>query len=130
MLKNNGPQKELTAVWWLLKITYGLYWGIIGFDKFFGFVTESEKRVSGYTLNHIPVGLPRLLHIVGILEILIAFLILTHWPKLGTFFGIILMGVIVANLIAMGTHYDIAIHGTTIGIGMVAFLVLTWVLKK
>ncbi len=122
--------KKLTIIWWLLKITYGLYWGSIGIDKFFGLVTESENRVGNITLSLLPLSLPRLLQVVGIAEILIAFLILTRWPRYGAYAGITLMVAIVLNLVAMGAHYDIAIHGATIGMGMIAFLILTNVLKR
>ncbi len=122
--------KKLTITWWILKITYGLYWGIIGSDKFFGLVTESENRVSNVTLSLMSLSLPRLLQVVGIAEIFIAFLILTWWPRYGAYAGIVLMAAIVLNLVLMGAHYDIAIHGATIGMGMIAFVILTSILRK
>ena len=119
---------KLVVLWWLLRITYGLYWGIIGIDKFFGYVTESELRVSELTLTLLPFPLETLLQIVGVLELVIALLFLTKWPKLGAYCGCILMGLIVINLVTMGEHYDIALHGIVIGIGMVGFIILTNVL--
>ncbi len=121
---------KLKSAWWLLRVTYGLYWGIIGIDKFFGLATQSEKRVSQTILSLLPFSLPQLLHIVGILEICIALLILTKWPRLGAFLGVILMGLIVLNLIVMGSHSDIAIHGSTIALGMIGFILLSDFLKK
>lgn len=119
----------LVYLYQFLRITYTLYWGIIGLDKFFGIVTESHLRVSQLTLSLLPFTMAQLLQIVGVLELLIALLIWCK-PRLGTLCGIILMTVIVSNLIAMGQHYDIAIHGATIGLGMVAFYILCGVLGK
>lgn len=122
--------RKLTLTYWLLKITYGLYWGVIGVDKFFGALTESELRVSHLTLDLVPLSLENLLRLVGMLEIIIAVLILTEWPRFGALCGIVLMGIIVINLITMGEHYDIAIHGTVIAVGMIAFIALTSSVKK
>ena len=126
MVKPYNERMLFSLAWWLLRLTYGTYWGIIGLDKFFGYVTESHNRVSTHTLVFFPFGLTTLLRLVGLLEITVALLILTKWPKIGTTLGIILMALIVMNLIAMKTHYDIAIHGTAIGLGMVGFLLLSF----
>ncbi len=115
---------SVSGICQFLRIVYGLYWGIIGVDKFFGFVTESEFRVSKLTLSFIPLSLPQLLRVIGTLEIAIAVMILTQWPRLGAICGIILMTAIIVNLIAMKEHYDIALHGITIGAGMLAFYFL------
>ncbi len=121
--------RSLVRLYQFLRITYTLYWGIIGLDKFFGIVTESHLRVSQLTLSLLPFNLAQLLQIVGVLELLIALLI---WfkPRLGTLCGIVMMAAIVINLIAMGQHYDIAIHGATIGLGMVAFYDLCRILGR
>lgn len=125
-----SDMRKLTGTWWLLKIGYGLYWFAVGIDKFFGMVTVSEQRVGKVTLSLIPVSLRQLLHIIGAVEIIIAVMILTKWPRWGSYLGLILMAGIVLNLILMGAHYDIAIHGTIIALGMSAFIVLTEVLGK
>ena len=93
-------------------------------------MTVSEQRVGQATLSLIPLSLTRLLHVVGILEIFIAVMILTRWPRWGSYLGLLLMAGIVLNLILMGAHYDIAIHGTVIALGMIAFLILTDILGK
>ena len=117
--------KTVGRVWSLLRITYGLYWGIIGIDKFFGLLTESEDRVSELTMILLPVDLVWFLRVVGVLEIAIALMILTKWPRMGAIGGVVFMGLIILNLIVMGEHFDIAVHGATIAIGMIGFIMLT-----
>lgn len=126
----NKSLRPLIQISWLLRLTYGLYWGIIGIDKFFGLLTESENRVGGATLALMPLSLKSLLQTVGVIEIFIAFLILTKWPKLGTLLGIFLMALIFINLIMMRNHFDIAVHGAAICCGMIAFLALSFLLDK
>jgi hypothetical protein len=113
----------------LLKITYGSYFCIIGFDKFFALFTESQNRVSALTLQLIPLSMPQLLGVVGILELFIGLLIFSKFMRLGIYLGIGLLILIVVNLIAMSDHFDIAIHGLAIALGMVAFAQLI-ALKK
>ncbi len=121
---------RLHSIWFLLKITYGLYYCIIGTDKFFGFVTESHNRVSVLALKLIPLSMQYLLFFIGAIELLVGFMILTFWTRLGSYLGFILMMIIVVNIVAIGKHYDIAIHGTTIGIGMLALAQLTPLVGK
>jgi uncharacterized membrane protein YphA (DoxX/SURF4 family) len=120
---NQGAQ--LRQTWLLLKLTYGLYYLIIGTDKFFGFFTESQHRVSFLTLSLIPLSLNQLLYVVGLLEIIVGLLILSRWTRIGAYAGFALLVVIVANIVAMGKHYDIALHGTAIASGMLALARLT-----
>lgn len=121
---------KLDKIWLLLKMTYGLYYIIIGSDKFFELVTESQNRVSTLTLKLIPLTMQQLLAFVGIMEIILGLMILTLWTRLGAYLGFIFMMVIVVNLFAMGKHYDIAIHGTIIGIGMLALADLTSLVNR
>lgn len=114
-------EARYNAILNLLKITYGMYFCIIGFDKFFGLVTESHNRVSAFTLFVILISLSKILAVTGILEIGIGLLMFTRFMRLAVYLGIGLLMIIVINLMSMGQHFDIALHGLAITFGMIAF---------
>lgn len=117
--------KAIDRAWVLLRITYGLYFLIIGIDKFFGFVTQSHERVSTVALSIVCMAMSQLLALVGILEIIIGLLFFTRWYIPAAYSALILMLLIVVNLTCMGMHFDIAIHGFVIAMGIIGFIMIS-----
>ncbi len=124
------PSKKLSTAWIILKITYGAYFLIIGIDKFFGLVTESQNRVSSLTLKIIPCELATLLALVGIVEIVIGGLLLSRWTSIGAYSAFALMALITGNLLFLGKHYDITLHAFAVTAGAFALGQLSSLMQK
>lgn len=117
--------KAIDKAWVLLRITYGLYFLIIGIDKFSGFVTQSHERVSHITLSIVCMTLSKLLIFVGIVQIIIGLLFFTRWYLYAAYASLLLMILIIINLVCMGMHFDIAIHGFVIAMGIIGFILIS-----
>lgn len=117
--------KAITTSWWLLRCIYGFYFLIIGVDKFFGYVTQSHERVSSLTMTLVSLPMAHLLALVGVVEIIIGLLFFTRWYMAAAYSSCALMLLIVINLICMGMHYDIAIHGFVIAMGILGFSMIS-----
>lgn len=124
---SNVAQHKITKSWWLLKITYGLLFAVAGADKFMHLVTNWDKYLSPLMLKMFPIALAahQFMFVVGIIEIIIAFLVLTKFTKLGAYLVALWFVIIVVNLLSMGMYFDIAVRDLVMAIGAIVLAQLT-----
>lgn len=103
----------------LLKWTYGLAAIIAGADKFFHFLTNWEKFLSPYVAQFLP-SVHQGMLAVGVIEIVVGLIILSHYTRLGAYLAALWFFVIVGDLLSMQAFYDIALRDFVLGVGALA----------
>lgn len=126
-------QERIMLSWWLLKVTYGLLFIIAGADKFMNIVVYWPQYISPLVLNMIPLQASQFIMGVGIVEIIIGVLTLVVATRYGAYLTMAWLLIIVANLLSMGTYFDIAVRDVVMAMGALVLALLTEVhdgLKK
>lgn len=129
----NGQSLTSTSTqntWLMLKYTYGLVAIIAGCDKFFNLIVNWEKYVSPIISPLIPLNMTHFMYLIGIIEIAVGLLILSKYTRYGAYLIAAWLGIIVLNLLSMGTYYDIAVRDTVMMIGALALAQLTTIQQK
>jgi len=121
----NEIRAKFNRVWWMLKLTYGLFLIAAGADKFVNFLTYWPKYVSATVLAVIPLPVESLLYIFAIIEIIIGLLILSKFTRIGAYLAVVSMGIVVLNLLSMFTVFDIVTRDVVMIIGALALAWLT-----
>lgn len=111
--------------WWLLKVTYGLFFIIAGADKFMNLVTDWPKYVSQLVLKMFSVNAQQFIWGVGIIEIIIGLAILLFATRVGAYLAMSWLLIIVFNLLATHGFYDIAVRDTVMAMGALVLAMLT-----
>ncbi len=111
--------------WWLLKVTYGLFFIIAGADKFMNLVTDWSKYVSPLVLKMFSVNAQQFIWGVGIIEIIIGLAILLFATRVGAYLAMSWLLIIVFNLLATHGFYDIAVRDTVMAMGALVLAMLT-----
>ena len=114
----------------MLKMTYGLVAIIAGADKFFNLIVHWEKYVSPMVAAYLPINMQYFMYTIGIVEIAVGLLILSQYTRLGAYLIAAWLGIIVLNLLSMGTYYDIAVRDIVMMIGALALAQLTLIQEK
>lgn len=109
------PTKELDGSFWLLKIVYGLVPVVAGLDKFTNLLTNWEHYLSPLIARAIPASL--FMHVVGVVEIVVGFIVLSRFTRLGAYLVSLWLLGIVLNLLTTGNYYDIAVRDFTMACG-------------
>jgi uncharacterized membrane protein YphA (DoxX/SURF4 family) len=107
----------------LLRLTYGAVAFLAGLDKFFNLLTNWEKYVSPTAAALSPIGAPALMHVVGVIEMAVGLLILTHWTRVGAYLASAWLLLIACNLVLTGAFFDIAVRDAALAAG-------AWTLAK
>lgn len=112
--------------WNLLKYAYGLVILLAGLDKLLGtdLIVYWPKYISPFVGSHLPVSVGVFLAIMGIIEIVVALLMLTKWPRIAAYLAMIWLLIIAVNLVLLGA-LDIAIRDILLAIGAVVLAQLT-----
>jgi len=115
----SGTTKQhLDKLIMFLKYVYGLFFVVVGLDKFFNIITMWEKYFSVSILNMLPLSAATVVMFVGIIEIAIGAMTLTKWTKLGAHLMTGWFGIVVLNFLTMGSLYlDIAARDVLLGVG-------------
>jgi uncharacterized membrane protein YphA (DoxX/SURF4 family) len=112
--------KELNAGYWALRIAYGLGPLLAGLDKFTNILVNWEKYLNPSVQRLLPVSATTFMHIVGGIEIIVGLAILVGGSRIFAYIAMLWLWGIAANLISMGTYYDIAVRDILLGIGAYA----------
>ena len=113
-----SAKQHLDKLILFLKYTYGLFFVVVGLDKFFNMITVWEKYFSVNILGMTPFSAGTFIMLVGIIEITLGVMVLTKWTKLGAHLMSAWFGIVVLNFLSMGTIYlDIAARDVLLGIG-------------
>lgn len=122
---NGTPYYKSHTLWLMLKITYGLLFVAAGIDKYFNILTHWTQYLSPTLAKMLPISSEHFIYAVGVWEIIIGLLILTHWTKQGAYLAMIWLLVIVVNLLSMHTFYDIAVRDIVMAVGAYVLARLT-----
>lgn len=124
----NRTYTTVTNIYWLLRISYGLFWTLAGIDKLspaLYFIVNWQKYVSTKVLTLTGLNAPNLLIGVGFLEIIIGLLILSGKTKIGAYLSIAWFTIIIINLFFTGQYFDIIVRDLVITIGLFSLAQIT-----
>lgn len=123
-LQSTEHHGQVCLAYNLLKWTYGLVFIMAGLDKFFNKITMWQQYVGPYAIKVVPVELNKLMMGIGAFEVLLGALVFAK-PRLGGFLAAVWLGVNAANIISIGTFYDIAVRDVVMAVGALALALLT-----
>jgi uncharacterized membrane protein YphA (DoxX/SURF4 family) len=108
---------QLHQSWWSLRITYGLVAFLAGLDKFFHLLTNWDNYLSPIVASLVPVSIPTLMHVVGVIEMGVGLLILTRWTRLGAYIASLWLLCIAVNIVLTGSFLDVAVRDVALSVG-------------
>ena len=108
---------RMNTSWWALRIGLGLGPIVAGADKFFNKLADWTMYLSPLATKVVPLSAATFLHIVGVVEIIAGFVVLSRWTRLGSYIVMAWLLCIAANLLTMGMFYDLAFRDVEIAIG-------------
>lgn len=117
--------KELNAAFWALRVAFGFGPLIAGLDKFTNVLVNWQKYLSPAAERMLPVSATTFMHFVGVVEIAVGLAILFGATRSFGYIAMLWLFAIAANLISMGTYYDIAVRDILLGIGAYALARVT-----
>jgi len=117
--------KELNAAFWALRVAFGFGSLIAGLDKFTNILVNWQKYLSPAAERMLPVSATTFMHFVGVVEIAVGLAILFGATRSFGYIAMLWLFAIAANLISMGTYYDIAVRDILLGIGAYALARVT-----
>lgn len=120
-----GFDKRLNASWWVLKISLGVAFLSTGIDKYFDKLTDWGMYLSPLATKVFPVSQTTFMHIGGVVEIVLALIVLTRWTKIGAYLLILWLIGIIINLFSTGMFYDLAMRDIEIAISALVLALLT-----
>jgi hypothetical protein len=98
-----------------LHVALGLTATLAGLDKFFNILADWGSYVSPLAASLLPVSVPTLMGIVGIVEIAVGIAILAAAPRLGAYVASAWLLLVAVNL-AIGGHFDVAVRDVVMSI--------------
>ncbi len=119
-------QARTTLVWNTLRFAYGAVLALAGLDKLVGtnFIADWSGYISPFVSAHLPVGTGVFLAGMGIVEIVVAIMLMTKWTRLGGYLSIAWLVLISINLLMLGL-VDIAVRDVLLAVGAFALAELT-----
>lgn len=112
--------------WSLLRYSYGAVILLAGLDKIFAtnLIVTWSKYVSPFVAGLLPISVPAFLVIMGVIEVVVAIMLLTKWPRLSGYIVIAWLLLISVNLF-LGGFVDVAIRDILLAIGAFVLTELT-----
>lgn len=112
--------------WSLLRYSYGAVILLAGLDKIFAtdLIVNWAKYISPFVAGLLPISIPAFLVIMGIIEVVVAIMLLTKWPRLSGYIVIAWLLLISVNLL-IGGFVDVAIRDILLAIGAYVLTELT-----
>ena len=117
---------RISFSWNLLRFAYGAVILLAGLDKLLGtdLIVYWPKYISPFVAGHLPVSTGVFLAIMGIIELVVAILMLTKWPLHAAYLAVAWLLLIAVNLLMLG-YIDIAIRDVLLAVGAVVLAQLT-----
>lgn len=112
--------------WNMLRYAYGAVLLLAGLDKLLGtdLIVYWPKYISPLVGTHLPVSVGMFLGFMGVVEIAVAILLVTKWPRIGGYLSVVWLVIIAVNLLMLG-YTDVAIRDVLLAVGAVALAELT-----
>ena len=101
---------RLDQAWWVLRIGLGVGPFLAGLDKYFNLLTNWTAYISPLVLKILPFSGQTFMHIVGVIEMIVALAILTKWTRLGSYLASVWLIGIAINLVSTGMFFDVAVR--------------------
>lgn len=123
--------KRVVFSWNLLRYAYGAVLVLAGLDKLFGtdLIVYWPKYISPFVGSYLPVSVGVFLGAMGVVEIAVAILLVTKWPRIGGYLSVAWLVLIAVNLLMLG-YVDIAVRDILLAVGAVALAELTVAVEK
>ena len=125
----NSATKKLTCAWWLLRITYGILFILVGTDKFFNALTQWHQFIGSVT-DYFPIHPVLILKGLALLQILAGILLFTPWIRIGIYLMIGLLLIIVCNLITASPGIVVIAHALVMIICLLVLDQFTLIMQK
>jgi hypothetical protein len=112
--------------WNVLRFAYGAVILLAGLDKVFGtnLIVNWPKYISPFVAGALPVSQHVFLVGMGVIEVAVAILLFTNWPRIAGYLTIVWLVVISINLVMLG-YLDIAIRDLLLAVGAFVLTELT-----
>jgi uncharacterized membrane protein YphA (DoxX/SURF4 family) len=109
--------RELNSAYWALRIAFGLGPLLAGLDKFTNIFVNWEKYLNPLVQRMLPISGMMFMRSVGVIEIIVGLAILLGATRSFGYIAMIWLFAIAANLVSLGTYYDIAVRDILLAIG-------------
>lgn len=118
--------KRVVFSWNMLRYAYGAVLLLAGLDKLFGtdLIVYWPKYISPLVASFLPVSAPVFLGFMGVVEIAVAILLITKFPRIGGYLSVVWLVLIALNLLMLG-YADIAVRDVLLAVGAAALAELT-----
>lgn len=112
--------------WNLLRYSYGIVILLAGLDKVLStnLIAEWPVYVSPFVISILPVSVPVFLVTIGVIEVVVALMMLTKFPRLAAYISVAWLLLISVNLL-LGGFIDIAVRDVLLAIGALVLAYLT-----
>jgi hypothetical protein len=107
---------KLNAIYWPLRLTYGLVPLLAGLDKYVGLLADWERYLSPTAAALLPVEPSTFLQTVGVVEIAVGLAVLTGATRLGALAAAGWLVLIAVDL-ALGGFFDVAVRDLAMSVG-------------
>ena len=121
---------RLNQAWWTLRIGFGLAPLLAGLDKYFNLLTDWEMYLNPLVPRLLHISPPTFMHIVGGVEIVAGFLVLSRFTRYAAYIVMAWLLAISASLMAQGLFLDIAVRDIELSLGAFALAKLTEVRER
>jgi uncharacterized membrane protein YphA (DoxX/SURF4 family) len=105
---------------WALRITFGVIPIVAGLDKFTNLLTHWEQYLNPLVTRLLPFSGSTFMRIVGLVEVVVGFLVLTRWTRVGAYLASAWLALIALNLITAGHYLDVAARDATMAVAAFA----------
>src|SRR5512135_1734291 len=102
--------ERLTAPWWTLRFALGGAAFLAGLDKYFNLLAYWPGYLSPLAAGLLPMSAASFMHIIGVVEMLVGFVILAGYTRLGGYVAAVWLVGIAVNLVTTGRYFDVAVR--------------------
>jgi hypothetical protein len=126
---NSDARTKLS--WNVLRFAYGAVILLAGLDKIAGtnLIVNWSKYISPFVAGLLPVSQHIFLVGMGVVEVVVAILLFTKWPRIAGYLTIVWLVLISINLVLLG-YLDIAIRDLLLAVGAYVLTELTVVVEE
>jgi hypothetical protein len=107
---------RLTTPWWSLRAALGATAFLAGLDKYFDLLANWPGYLSPLAAGLLPISVSSFMHLIGIVEMAVGFVILAGYTRLGGYVAAVWLAAIAVNLVATGRYFDVAVRDVTMAI--------------
>lgn len=118
--------KKITHIWDVLRVTLGLLFILVGFDKFFDGICCWQRYISPALFFYIPVPSMLFMKLFGLAQIIVGILMFTRWIRYAIVGQLILLIGIFVDLITMQNQLMVIVHD----VALILFVLILYGLNQ